>query len=238
MALYLLRNTVQDHEFNYKRKTNRICRAPVVGGMRIPAGTTRRLTDSELTDALLAEIAPHQEVGNLQLLRLGPQGGPVDLSHLLPEKPKVVHDPVPYVHFEDVISELADPTYVQVCETVDEDGTYVATFEEIEEDEDELVRARNEDGTFMADDPTTPENEAFVEVPEDRSPATVEDLVGPVEPDESEFGGYTSEDLFKMTVNNLRELLITRYKISKTSGKAKKVLVDMVLDAQKEEANG
>jgi hypothetical protein len=28
-----------------------------------------------------------------------------------------------------------------------------------------LIRARNEDGTFIADDPSTPENEAYVEVP-------------------------------------------------------------------------
>jgi hypothetical protein len=31
------------------------------------------------------------------------------------------------------------------------------------EEETVLVRARNEDGTYMADDPTTPENEAWTE---------------------------------------------------------------------------
>ena len=32
-------------------------------------------------------------------------------------------------------------------------------------------RARNEDGTFIADDPTTPQDEAWEEVPEGEAPA-------------------------------------------------------------------
>jgi hypothetical protein len=33
------------------------------------------------------------------------------------------------------------------------------------EEETVLIRARNEDGTYVADDPSTPENEAYTEVP-------------------------------------------------------------------------
>ncbi len=35
----------------------------------------------------------------------------------------------------------------------------------VDGEETVLVRARNEDGTYVADDPSTPENEAYTEVP-------------------------------------------------------------------------
>jgi hypothetical protein len=47
-----------------------------------------------------------------------------------------------------------------------EEGNTPLPAEGTEPEEDTvLIRARNEDGTFIADDPSTPENEAYVEVP-------------------------------------------------------------------------
>lgn len=50
------------------------------------------------------------------------------------------------------------------------DGTFVAPPPPVVEPEAPagetvLVRARNEDGTYVADDPATPQDEAYVEVP-------------------------------------------------------------------------
>ena len=39
--------------------------------------------------------------------------------------------------------------------------------EEVKVEETEMVRARNEKGHFIADDPDTPENEAWVEKPKE-----------------------------------------------------------------------
>ena len=48
--------------------------------------------------------------------------------------------------------------------TRNEDGTYTTDVEELQAitQESKLVRARNEKGHYIADDPTTPENEAWV----------------------------------------------------------------------------
>ena len=40
--------------------------------------------------------------------------------------------------------------------------------EEVEVEETEMVRARNEKGHYIADDPDTPENEAWVEKPKEK----------------------------------------------------------------------
>jgi len=67
--------------------------------------------------------------------------------------------------FTDFISGKSPKTVEKVVEEPIEESVIETTIEEevvVEEITEEPVRARDENGQFIADDPSTPENEAWV----------------------------------------------------------------------------
>jgi hypothetical protein len=81
---WLLRNVIRDLKFESRRRRNpgKISRRPMIGGKPLPPNGTRFLRLDDFNPKLLEEIEQHQEWGNVQLLKVGRDGGEQDIDEL------------------------------------------------------------------------------------------------------------------------------------------------------------
>ena len=81
---YLLRNVVREAKLDSRRRAhpNLVNRRPMIGGKPLPPEATRFLMLPDFTPVMLNEIEDNQEVGNVQLLMVGRDGGEVSIPEL------------------------------------------------------------------------------------------------------------------------------------------------------------
>ena len=201
----VIRNIVRDRAGKElrRRHANAVVTRPMVLGRPLQPKSTRVVRVENLNEKELSLLKHYQDIGCIQVLimgasRTGLRGGALQVEDLAaklgislgestkaPEKapaPKPAPKPAPEPEPEPEPEPAPEP-------------------------EPEMVRARDEDGQFIGDDPATPENEAWVEAPvTDETPEEeTEDTPSPVE--ESAESAYTEKELMAMLKSELRSLL-------------------------------
>lgn len=232
---YLLRNSIRDAALESLRRSNpgKVLLRPMVGGRPLPPGGVRYLNLADFTEDLLSEIEYLSSIGNVQLLVAGRLGTAADITQLRTLrgfKEKVVELPAepptfPAVEDSTPVEEVAPPAPTESSPTPTEEPEASPTepTETLGEVMDRIDAARSEDieEEAAAETPAVPpaveeEHEKKHEKHEERH--------------EEKKPKHSAEDLLKLKLPELRELLVSLG--GKASGKNKDDLVSEILERQ------